>query len=562
MKSPLNRPFRLAPRMEEKLESARFSDSFQGPREPEDLLYAGGRDFNDWLAGSSPTSYEAIEEAFMSFHEAEAPRLPLFDERGLPIVPPADQIVDHLARAWFDLSEEATMARVTAGTVAVVSALPNCDRCRWLARYETWWTTRSGRVAGSGCAGCVRQHGGDLTLGARHSIYLMSADEVPVEVRAAIDAVEPGGASRILGPESSAGEFWAGFRRWGFRGPDSEGRIHGRLLLEEVVLEPDRFWCTLMVKGQVEGFPIGREQKIPLGLDELDAREVLFKFMGSTSRREQRVKGVELFEVSAHERDERAVRSCSSYDPYISIDIEDSDAHLYITRSADATMSRAAACESSDVELIGQLALEHPDYEVRGLALGNAVCPEQVRFEAAEVRDVHVRNALLSLPELSARTTLRLVNSILQAGRFERWSAMKLIVRQTVSDPLADDLYDRIFQEGTDARMQMAAELHKAPPERRDLLHVRLLANLRAIKSTQDVVAEVVGHERDAEERLKWLGECDNYVVRRHALKYRDAKSSGAVTAAPVGPIKYDFSGQGMLDVGADGEQLELGTYD
>jgi hypothetical protein len=127
-------------------------------------------------------------DAFGDFVNVNASALPAFDEKSLATVPPDEHVLDHLARARDLVGWEIEMSSVGAHTVYVLhGALPKCDLCWIPARYDTRFTSASGRtVMGYACEQCLRVRG-DHRLGAGHSTYLMAQDEVSPQVRAVVD---------------------------------------------------------------------------------------------------------------------------------------------------------------------------------------------------------------------------------------------------------------------------------------------------------------------------------------------------------------------------------------
>lgn len=144
---------------------------------------------DDWVTdpravplGVEPLAHfaEAVADYF-SFH---AVAIPAFGADDAPLIPPDEHVLDWIARAHDLVDEETSNVRPGADTVYVYGeALPRCDLCGSPARYDTMlsWPA-SPPVAGYACEQCLRERG-DHTLGAGHSTYLMTSDEVAPAVR-------------------------------------------------------------------------------------------------------------------------------------------------------------------------------------------------------------------------------------------------------------------------------------------------------------------------------------------------------------------------------------------
>lgn len=139
-----------------------------------------------------------VADAFGAFLNGNASALPAFDETSLATVPPDEHVLDHLARARELVDWETEMSSLGAHTVYVLhGARPKCDFCPIPARYDTYFTSASGRTGmGYACEQCLRVRG-DHMLGSGHTTYLMAQDEVSPQVRAVVDEL-----CRRLGRES------------------------------------------------------------------------------------------------------------------------------------------------------------------------------------------------------------------------------------------------------------------------------------------------------------------------------------------------------------------------
>jgi hypothetical protein len=126
-----------------------------------------------------------IFEAAVDHMNIHAMVWPARDSAGQLVPPPPEHVLDHLARAN-DLADEDDINRTSgAGTVAVLTPLPQCDLCEhYEARYDARLETGAGRpVPAFVCPDCYARDGSG-SLGASGDVYLMMDSEVPPEVRA------------------------------------------------------------------------------------------------------------------------------------------------------------------------------------------------------------------------------------------------------------------------------------------------------------------------------------------------------------------------------------------
>lgn len=63
----------------------------------------------------------------------------------------------------------------------------------------------------------------------------------------------------------------------------------------------------------------------------------------------------------------------------------------------------------------------------------------------------------------------------------------------------------RISGGGTPARIELARQIHEAPADRRDAVHLQLLMSARKVKSTAELIDAVIGQDDD---RARWLEDC------------------------------------------------------
>lgn len=135
--------------------------------------------------GVAPVTH--LVEAVGDYFTFNAIAMPVFGRDGAATVPPDEHVLDHLARVHDLVDEEVALLRPAANTVYVwPQPVYECDLCGRPARYDTYFMDPPGEpVAGFGCEDCVRKRG-DHTLGAGHSVYMMTSDEVSPQVRAVV----------------------------------------------------------------------------------------------------------------------------------------------------------------------------------------------------------------------------------------------------------------------------------------------------------------------------------------------------------------------------------------
>lgn len=137
----------------------------------------------------SDTAWSAAAISIVDYFEAYSLVWPAFDDRGIPVIPPDEHLLDKLAREYDLVLEDEASARPSADTVAVLYGEPEtCGLCRRAtARYDAY-VGEEVPVAGFYCTACFKEHGDGL-LGAGRGTYLIRVNEVSPAVRAVCDEI-------------------------------------------------------------------------------------------------------------------------------------------------------------------------------------------------------------------------------------------------------------------------------------------------------------------------------------------------------------------------------------
>lgn len=113
------------------------------------------------------------------------------DAEGRLAPPPAEHVLDHLARSNDLVEEERSNTTIGANTVTVQSDLPECDLCGDPARYDARLASGGHTVNAFACPSCYTEHGSG-TLGASGDVYIMLDSEVPSDVRRICNEIREG----------------------------------------------------------------------------------------------------------------------------------------------------------------------------------------------------------------------------------------------------------------------------------------------------------------------------------------------------------------------------------
>lgn len=501
------------------------------------------------LASGGP---ERLEEFMEAFHSLNTVEHPAFDDRGIPAFPPDEHILDDLCRRYDLVDEEVQAQSPPAGTAAVVVELGQCDHCRAFARYEVY--SRGSTEAA--CDSCIRTHGDGL-LGTGHSVFLVHLAEVPYNVRAVADELSGRqGRPGLWSADAGMLGWQAALRSAGFIGPMSDGSMFAWFFGTRVEASPQGASFTVKTFCPGERFFVlpSDPMVLPGDLDPLQIREaVLSEVKGTVSwawgKRLESLLHPPIAVATA-----RAIQTLDrgTYAQFPDWDeLLERGARNISTRmdSCERTAAHVAASQSTDGSVIGRLALEHPEPEIRVAAVANAHCPDEVLLRVAE-RDTsgRVRHTLLERDTLPAGVIDALALSVLTNGPLNVQQATEIFLREDCPTRFEQALLDRAYQAEPQFRLGAAQRAHDAPPDRRDLLHARFLAGARRIPHTVELIDAVLGDEGLANhERISWLLEHPDRRVARIAQHYlgRQLPPDGRLTDVFDHSQRNDFEPSG-----------------
>ncbi|MGB3763435.1 MAG: hypothetical protein WA966_09435 [Ornithinimicrobium sp.] len=461
---------------------------------------------DEWASTVPPeTLHRLLESGAIeyAYHQHYAVQIPAFDRDGMAATPPDEHVLDAFARRCVPGIETLAHERAEFGTVAIVPETTPCELCVWgSARYET--PVGRDRDIVAACVPCTNHHG-DPFLGPSHSVMLMQSGELPARVlRQVLPFVDPD-ARDSWGPRYR-GDHWDSYRRWGFVGPDEQGLFYAVIAGVSLQLQWGQYdWLELTRRhaGLRKMFaPGGETGLLPRGLDELDARSALIDALHSARDGSSYRQSLDQhFEVAADERDSRAL-SGMERDPFVEWLRLTPDTPL--CRSADAAMAALSAERGTNVDVLDELAARHPEPEVRRQAIANRSLPRESLERIAARRDECVSHTLLMRPDLPVDSVRTVVETLQLAGVMDHWAMYEALVRPDFPDNSLRSVVTRIAADGTDSRIALAECMHRAPPARRDTVHLQLLAAARRIKSTHALVNAVVG---EVPGRREWIWE-------------------------------------------------------
>ena len=302
------------------------------------------------------------------------------------------------------------------------------------------------------------------------------------------------------------------YRRWGFTGPDGDGRLYAVILnvqlsagwgqLDSVELVAQRTGVRHMYE------PGGDTHWGPRNLDDLDVRALLLDVLRGEVRAPQAREALNRhFDVDPLERDERAMEALRRGGGTNWLTL---GGHL-IAHGADYQMAEAAAAESKTESVVAALARSHPATHVRCAAIANRTLGSGALACLAADRDGVIGLALLNREDLPAEATTQVVESLLLSGALDHHAMHVALCRPDFPDHLLETAVMRIAGDGTAARIDLARQMHAAPPHRRDEVHLQLLRGARRIKSTADLVDAVVGPDAD---RASWLADQSDWKLQ------------------------------------------------
>ena len=505
--------------------------------------------WEDLASRTQPSSLDEVAQTVARFHQVNAARIPAFDERQRAVFPPDEHILDDLCRRY-DLVDSAIAERHPGpGTCAVVGDLPQCDRCTAFARYETV----SGQ-SGVLCESCFSLDGREV-LAPGESVLLLHFAEVPHTVRTVADEL-----CRSLDREEIWG--WSGEQEVSWR-----RKLRGLGFAEgprDDTMEAWLFGTLVKVVPDGSGFKVSafrRDDRIwilphegttvPGEADTIEIGQAVRSLVDTQSwtwgRRLERVLKPPTDHAVARALNDVQQAQYQRYCDWQ--EMWDAGWRGFSTtiHAAQWAAAEVAATESEDPSVLEQLALKHPDPDVRGLAVGNPHCPDAVIVKsAAEDRAWQTRRAVEGMTHAPVGAIDALTLSVLTNGLLDIYLALDLYLRSDCPERFESALLDRLVRQAPAFRVSAAWWAHGADPHRRDRLHSALLHRARRIPFTVDLLDAVLGETGLSNaDRITWLiGHGDPSVasVARHYLQDLDAPMEGrlAVALSPPGGAESD----------------------
>ena len=178
------------------------------------------------------------------------------------------------------------------------------------------------------------------------------------------------------------------------------------------------------------------------------------------------------------------------------------------------------ARESRDSVLVGWIATDHPCHDVRSRALRNAACPDSARMQVAAEGDAPW--ILLQDRELPEPIFRRMVTT--EAARYlesERPELhhdilLAMALHPTCPENLVPGLVAHTAHRRGQQRIHVAQQAWSAAPGRRDLIHTLLLRKSRPGRSTNQLLAAVLGSDKSQHPaRVTWIQQHEDSRIRR-----------------------------------------------
>ena len=491
------------------------------------------------------SSPEGVAQTVALFHELNAAQIPAFDERQRPVFPPDEHILDDLCRRYDLVDSAVTEHHPAPGTCAVVGEVPRCDRCTAFARYETL-----SRQYGVLCESCFSRDGREI-LAPGESVLLIHLAEVPHTVRGVADEIcRNQDREELWGWSDERDVPWPRkLRGLGFVGVPGEDSMLAWLFGTRVKAVPDGSGFRLSAFRQ-DRIWIQRHEgtAVPGDADLMQIGQAVQSVVATSAwvwgRRLERVLKPPLVNAVTRALSDleqgRYKRYCD-WDEMWSAGWRDFATSIV---AAQRVAAEVAATESEDDSVLEQLALNHPDPEIRGLVVANPLCPAKVIVRAA-AEDGHwqVRHAVNEMAQPPTGAIDALAMSVLTNGPLDVYLALDLYLRNDCPKQFESALLDRILQQPPGFRISAAWRAHGAASPRRDHLHSALMHKARRIPFTVELLDAVLGEAGLANlERISWLmGHDDSSVasVARYYLGQSELPNEGRLADAldpPEGP--------------------------
>lgn len=500
-----------------------------------------------------PEGSDPLEHAFIAvsdYFNVNAIALPALDGRGIPVVPPDEHVLDHLARAWDLVDPEEASIRPAPDTVYVTDEVLACDSCHVnLARYDALLTGDDGRRLGAFlCPVCLRRRRA-TTLGAGNSTYLMTFTEVPRAVRAVVDELCARRGRAHIWPEEPAAGWRREYYRAGFT-PDGHRMVRelrGRTL---VATDGGAGTVQLEVRRHLPDlrFTEREDYRLPASWATDQIRSCLLGVFRELTRvplpAEFEIELTEAARCTEAALDTRAIPVTLADDALTSgVPFRLPRGDSYLTRCA-----KVVAARSDQQRLVGRLVLEHSGHAVRELALLSPACPLDVLLAVAGPSHPDLWLVLVRREPLDPEVLDRLTDTALKGATTDPGIlslARALVVNPRCRPDAVPALVDRIRHGSTHpaSRADLARAARALPREHRHAVYTQLLIRTRTGASSDATLDAVVGLDADTSsagaadaDELGWLLTHADPGVRRVARAYAVARGL-TETEAPLSPV-------------------------
>lgn len=315
----------------------------------------------------------------------------------------------------------------------------------------------------------------------------------------------------------------------GFTGPDDQGAMHVWWLDAQISARPHpRGGFQVEVHssdGRIVTLPGG--PLLPSDLHPLQVREELWNQLRriAPARHHLELAAVLRPSVAVATNHALAAMDHGTYRRVIDTDTLSQHGFHYryeTLRSAERTAAEVAATQSTEPEVVARLATEHPDPEIRALAVANPTCAKDTLLRcAANDRCRPVRVALLKCANPGRELIEALTVNVLTQGRLDLYLTLDLLLHPLCPDGFQEALMDHVHWASPQFRLQAADRANIAPPDRRDHLHQELLARPIRRPHTDELLSAVLGHPCPANsERIHWITNHPDHRVKRLAAQY------------------------------------------
>lgn len=267
--------------------------------------------------------------------------------------------------------------------------------------------------------------------------------------------------------------------------------------------------------------------RLPNELDALQIREEIWNGVRRTLPRDQLPALGAALRPDLATATRRAISAMTAGTYRRFIDTEALSAHGSQYRygtgtSAERTAAEVTAEHSSDPDVVTRLATEHPDPEIRALAVANPACPPTVLLYRAESEPAGVaRRALLAQSNRATGLAKVLTVNVLTRGPRDEDLACRLVLHPETAEEHLAALWGHALRADPSARLRVAHAASSAPPQRRDSVHGRLLLDARRIPYTLTLIRTILGEQHlDNHDRVRWMTHHPHAKIRSHFNYY------------------------------------------